>query len=237
MIYQFDSIVRYSEVDMDRNLTLNGILNYFQDCTTFHSESVGLGLDYMEREQKLWVLSFWQIVIHRVPQFGEKITIQTWPYDFKGFLGSRNFTLLDENGEQLVIANSLWSFLDMKTGLPTKMTADQAEGYQLTDKLEMTYAKRKIPVPAQAVRQTPVTITRHQLDTNNHVNNGQYVQLACAFLPDDFQVRQLRVEYKRQAGLDDQLIPWVDNAGGICTVALCDSQKQPYAVIAFDEKV
>ena len=32
MIYQFDSRVRYSEVDENRRITLLSILNYFQDC-------------------------------------------------------------------------------------------------------------------------------------------------------------------------------------------------------------
>ena len=44
MKYEFKSRVRYSEIGEDRKLTLDGILNYFQDCTTFHSEEVGLGL-------------------------------------------------------------------------------------------------------------------------------------------------------------------------------------------------
>ena len=45
MKYEFKSRVRYSEIGEDRKLTLDGILNYFQDCTTFHSEEVGLGME------------------------------------------------------------------------------------------------------------------------------------------------------------------------------------------------
>ena len=45
MIYQFDSRVRYSEVDENRRITLLSILNYFQDCSSFHSEKIGFADD------------------------------------------------------------------------------------------------------------------------------------------------------------------------------------------------
>ena len=36
-MYTFDSRVRYSEVGIDGNMTLIALLDYFQDCSTFHS--------------------------------------------------------------------------------------------------------------------------------------------------------------------------------------------------------
>ena len=38
-MYTFDSRVRYSEIGEDKKLTLNSLLNYFQDCTTFSFRS------------------------------------------------------------------------------------------------------------------------------------------------------------------------------------------------------
>ena len=35
-VYDFTSRVRYSETDADAKLSLTGIMNYFQDCSTFH---------------------------------------------------------------------------------------------------------------------------------------------------------------------------------------------------------
>ena len=49
MDYSFNSRVRYSETGEDGRLTLPGVLNYFQDCCTFHAESIGLGdLSFLE---------------------------------------------------------------------------------------------------------------------------------------------------------------------------------------------
>mgnify|MGYP000603361539 CR=1 FL=1 len=35
MKYSFTSRIRYSEIGEDGNLTLPGLINYFQDCSTF----------------------------------------------------------------------------------------------------------------------------------------------------------------------------------------------------------
>ena len=56
-VYDFTSRVRYSETDADAKLSLTGIMNYFQDCSTFHSEDSGVGVSYYEREKKAWLLS------------------------------------------------------------------------------------------------------------------------------------------------------------------------------------
>ena len=44
----FESKVRYSEVGEDTRMTLYSVLNYFQDCSVFHSESVGRGTAVQE---------------------------------------------------------------------------------------------------------------------------------------------------------------------------------------------
>ena len=86
-MYAFDSRIRYSETDSEGYLTLDALLNYFQDCSTFHSEDVGLGIGYMKEIGQVWVLSAWQIVVNRYPQLGEKVRIVTLPYELKAFLG------------------------------------------------------------------------------------------------------------------------------------------------------
>lgn len=43
--------VRYSEVGVDGRLTLHHLINYFQDCSTFHLEDIGLGVEYFRTHQ------------------------------------------------------------------------------------------------------------------------------------------------------------------------------------------
>ena len=67
-IYEFSGRVRYSEIDHRGTMTLPALINYFQDCSTFHSESIGLGMERLKLKKKAWVLSYWQIIIDRYPK-------------------------------------------------------------------------------------------------------------------------------------------------------------------------
>lgn len=235
-MYTFDGRIRYSETDSEGRLTMSALINYFQDCSTFHSEDVGLGLRYLRERNLVWVLSSWQIVVERYPGMGERVTIGTCPYDMKGFLGYRNFWMTDEGGNYIAKANTLWSLLDTAAGKPSTVTTEMAEGYGLGEKLEMEYAPRKIAVPQGGTTREPIVVKQHHIDANHHVNNQQFVDMAMDFLPEDFAVVQLRAEYKKQAFLDDVLIPYVAQEGTRLVVSLADQGGLPYVVIEFAKK-
>ncbi len=232
-MYTFQSRIRYSESDCEGRLSLASLLNYFQDCSTFQSEDLGLGLGYMKEQNMVWVLSSWQIVVERYPKMGEWVEVGTLPYEFKGFLGYRNFFMKNERGEYLAKANSLWSLLDIGTGKPSKPTDAMYRGYVVEEKIPMEYAPRRIFLPEGGKMQADVVVKKHHLDTNHHVNNGQYVDIAMAYLPEDFVVGQLRAEYKQQAYLEDVFHPYVVKEGNRVCVSLMDETDKPYAIVEF----
>ena len=203
-MYSFNSKVRYSEVGEDKKLSLNGIINYFQDCSTFQSEELKVGVDVLEELHRVWVLSSWQIVVERYPDLCEEITIATWPYYFQSFCGYRNFVMKPEDIEKV---------------------------YILEEKLDMNYASRKVPMPRDGERKEPFAVQKHHLDTNHHVNNGQYIQMAREYIPEDFPIRQMRAEYKKPALLGDMIYPVVQREDNRYMTALCDELGHPYAVV------
>lgn len=236
-MYRFDSRIRYSETDVDGYLTVTGIINYLQDCSTFQSEDIGLGVEYLKEHHRAWWLSSWQIVIDRLPKLGERITVSTWPYDFKGIYGYRNFTICDQAGNYLVRANSIWFFFDTEAGKPARVTEEDIRGYGAgEEKLEMEYAPRKMKLPEVYETREPILVMPHHLDSNHHVNNARYVELARELLPEDFAIGEIRVEYKKAAVCGDYMIPRVTEENGAVTVALCDPSGSPYAAVWLKKK-
>lgn len=235
-MYSFHSDIRFSEVDSGKNLTLTSLINYFQDCTIFHSESLHAGFEYLEPRHRCWVLSSWQVIIHRLPKFGEKVLVGTWPYGFSALSGDRNFVLQNEAGENLVTANSFWVFTDTETGRPAKLDPDYVALYPLEPTLAMEYAPRKIALPQNYTEEASFTITRHHLDTNHHVNNAQYIRMAEDFLPAGFEVGEFRAEYKKSARLLDVIHPLLSVTDTICTVVLADADHKPYTTVQFIRK-
>ena len=128
-MYGYDSRVRLSEVDQDRRMTLNAILNSFQDCSSFHSEDLGVGAAFVEQKKRMWVLSSWKIVIQRYPELAESIRVETSPYEFSKLTGRRNFRMLDGRGEMLACADSLWVYMDAVRKRPCRLEEDVAGLY------------------------------------------------------------------------------------------------------------
>lgn len=232
MYYTFDGKIRYSETDSEGRLTLAALLNYFQDCSTFQSEMLGMGVKYMKEHHLVWVLSSWQIVVERYPMLCEDVQIGTFPYDFKSFMGSRNFFMKNKEGKYVAKANSLWSLLNTETMKPVAAPKDMVERYGLEPKLEMDYASRKIAVPEGGIQGEAIIVKKHHLDTNHHVNNGQYVTMAMDCLPEESVVkrgiRQLRAEYKMQAFLGDKMYPYIVEAEDGMIVSLRSEEGKPY---------
>lgn len=233
MAFQFDSRIRYSETGLDRKLTMVSLVDYFQDCSTFQSEICGNGIDDLAKQHRAWMILSWQIEVVRRPVLGEKVTVQTWPYGFKAFYGYRNFTMVDENGDYLAKANSVWAFIDTESGHPVRVDQEMIAGFSLEEQLPMDSFSRKLKVPEENVPMEAFQVGRHHLDTNHHVNNGQYIRMAEDYLPEGFETGRLRVEYRQQALLHDVIIPMVHTEENEVTVSLCSETDKPYAILVF----
>lgn len=236
-MYKFESRVRYSETDVDAKLSVTGIMNYFQDCSTFQSEDCGVGLSYLEAAKRAWLLSSWQIQVLKRPKLGDKITIATWPYEIKGIYGLRNFVILDENGEYLVKANSCWFLLDTETGKPARVTREDVDAYGAEEpKLPMEYAPRKIGLPKEMEEAGKLLILKHQIDTNHHVNNAQYVDMAREVLPEGTEIEEIRAEYKKAAVLGDRVVLKRAETETGYVVSVCDGTGTIFANIELRTK-
>ena len=234
-MYHFNSRVSYSEVNSERTLTLPALLDYFQDCCIFQSEDLGVGVEHLDETKTAWVLSSWEIRLNRLPQMCEGIRICTWPYDFKGFYGYRNFLIKDEKGTELVRANSVWVFMDTERMRPIKISDDMVNAYRdkITEGLSGEWGDRKVTVPDGGEKKEPVRVARFHIDTNHHMNNGKYVLVAEEFLPENFMVGGLRVEYRKAAVLGDTLYPVVTVGEQSATVVLGGEADEVYAVVQF----
>ncbi|MEI3186903.1 MAG: acyl-[acyl-carrier-protein] thioesterase, partial [Lachnospiraceae bacterium] len=152
-----------------------------------------------------------------------------------GIFGYRNFTIRDKNGEYLVKANSHWFFFDTEKGTPTKRDRRDIRGYGVgsEEKLDMEYAPRRIKIPEEHQEAEPVVVARHHIDTNHHVNNAQYVEIAENCFRKRFRSREIRVEYQKSAVLGDVIYPRISKDGEATTIALCNREGAPYAVVWF----
>lgn len=235
-MYEYRKRIGFSECDTDRHLSITALIDAFQDCSTFQSEDSGVGFDVLQAEHLVWVINYWELEITGLPHLCDYVTVGTYPYSFKACFGLRNFYMKDEEGGYLVKANSMWTLIDSDDSKPVKAPDFIHEAYTIEDKLDMSYSPRKVLIPgdgeADVTRGEPVHIQLHHLDSNHHMNNGQYVKLAMS-QAGDMDISHLRIDYRRQAMLGDIIYPVIYSRDNEKIVALNDEEGKPFSVSEF----
>lgn len=232
-MYSMERRVGYSDIDTKLELSIPALVRYLQDVVIFDSESRGADMESLAKMNRAWVLGAWQIVIDRIPSFKEELKVITFPYDFKGFIGYRNFVVESKDGECLVKVNSVWSHMDTKEMRPVKPEEELMQCYETSPKLEMDYAPRKIAVSGEGNRMEDFKVRKSQIDTNHHVNNTEYIAMAYEYLPESVKVKQVRTEYKKPALIQDTIVPIVYEEDDKMVVQLISVEEEIYAVVEF----
>lgn len=232
-LYQCKDRVSYSRVDTEGKLKVYAIVNALQDCSLFHSEEVGLSCMDLKKDARAWLVNSWHIVFKRRPSMGEEFIVRTWPYKFRGVFGMRNFVMESTEGETLVYADSKWFYFDQKTGRPIRPTPEEMEPYGLGEPYPMEYTSRKVRCPESMDYCGTVRVCENHLDTNEHMNNGEYIRIAANFLPTGFRVDELQVEYRLAAKMGDEIRVNTKQEEDGFYVILTDEEKSPYAVVHF----
>ena len=236
-MYEYQKRIGFSECDTTRHLTVTALIDAFQDCSTFQSEDRGVGFDVLEKMDLVWVINYWELQIIALPRLCDHVTVGTFPYSFKSCFGLRNFYMKDTEGNFLAKANSMWTLIDSKKGKPAKTPDFVSSAYTIEPRLEMEYNPRKVLIPQGedviVSERDPIQIQNHHLDSNRHVNNGQYVRIAMSELGDDNNISHLRIDYRVQAKLGDVIRPVVYEKGNERVVALYDIDEKPYSVSQF----
>jgi acyl-ACP thioesterase len=238
--YEYKDRISFSRCDVNKKLSITSLIDAFQDASIFQSEDAGVGIDYLRERNLLWVLNYWEIEIDRMPGLCDEVTVGTYLFAFKSFMGFRNFYLKDMDGNYLVKANTTWTMVNTEKMTPVKAPEIIVAAYEQGVKLDMTYSPRKILLPQGdewIVREADTrTVELHHLDVNMHVNNCQYINFALTAAGEDMDIRALRADYRLQAHLKDKIYPVVYAKGNERTVALNDEEGKPYSVVYFRAK-
>ena len=220
-MYSLKYKVTTSCCDKDGRLKLYSALQMMQDCSEMWIDSEQGVKDYFEKENMAQLLASRQVEVIRRPSFKEELTVTTSVYGMKSMFGFRNTFIYDAEGLPCYRTWSMGAFVDKGTGKLKKVDDQTISTMLLEPKLDMNYKDRRIILPKEGgTVLAPVAVQRADIDYNKHVNNANYIRMAMELLPEGFEVKGLRVEYRVPARLNDQLVPTVYQQDELFIVAL-----------------
>ena len=233
IMYSYNDRVSYSRIDKDGLLGVSRVVDAMQDCCLFHTEDEGTPAMELRERGRAWFVNAWHVVLKRRPAMGERFTIHTWPYKLKGIFGFRNFLMESPDHEVLAYADSRWFYMDLVNNKPAAIDQSEIDAYPIEPAYDMEYTSRKVPVPENLKEIDQIRVCENYLDTNHHLNNGQYVRLAVNELPEGYDVSEFRAEFALAARMNDILhVKTAENDGCFYVVFTTDEGK-PYFISEF----
>ena len=232
-MYTLNYKVTTSCCDSEGKLKLYSALQMMQDCSEMWIDSEPEARKFFSDNNMTQLLATRQVEVVRVPRFKEDLTVTTSIYEVKPMYGFRNTFIRDAQGQPCYRTWSMGAFVDLATGKLARLSDEAIASLTLEPKQEMNYRGRRIILPKQdGTVLEPVQVMRADIDYNRHMNNANYVRVALELLPEGFEVRDMRVEYRIAAKQGDWLTPTLYPIDGGHIVSL-DIDSQPCAIIEF----
>ena len=225
--------VTTSTCDGEGRLKLYSALQMMQDCSEMWIDSEPGVKQYFAEQNMVQLLATRQVEVIRVPEYKEELTVTTSVYGMKPMFGFRNTFIYDAEGKPCYKTWSMGAFVDKAAGKLKRVDDATIASMTLEPQLDMNYRDRRIILPKEGGESlAPVKVLRADIDYNKHMNNANYVRVAMELLPEGFEVKGLRVEYRVAAKLGDVLLPTMYQIDHGFIVSLSDN-KDVSAIIEF----
>lgn len=198
------------DIDTKTNLTNKAILAYFEDIGGYCSDKAGFGLKQIMDTKLSWVLLHWKFkVIRRINYSDETFNIKTWSRGIEKACTYRDYELYDNSGNLCVVGSSKWTLIHLEKGL-MRLTDDILENYQPESKKSMPdFEFKKLQEPSTYQSVYEYTVSRRDIDINEHMHNLNYIDVAYEALPKEVYENNMfddvEIMYKKGALLGEKI--------------------------------
>ena len=199
--------VRSTQVNLNNQLGLYGVLGMLQDIAAEHASLLGFGYKQLIEKGFFWALIQQKLKMDKWPEWNDRITVKTWSLPVQGVYAFREFELYCQ-GQKIGECATTWITMDIQTRRPIELTDRQEIFYPRTDgKLSFQTSRIALPEEMQQVNQFKVRVS--DLDMNSHVNNVKYTQWALDMMTEcnhrDFIIKEYDINFLSETFLGDEL--------------------------------
>ena len=180
------------ESDFNGRLSLFSLFNRFQELAGLHARYLNVGYDMLHHANLAWFLSRIRVQLNSLPQWGDIVTLATWPKGKDRLFALRDFSLTNERGEVLVLATTAWLVFDTVKNRPQRIDTLLADLRFEGAPHAIQGVPEKIQPPTGLAAAGQRVVVLSDLDANGHVNNAHYAKWVCDCFPrEQFRRRQI----------------------------------------------
>lgn len=191
--------IHWYDTDLNGQLKMSAIANYLQESAWRHANHLGFGWEDAQERNEFWVIISLMIKMVEYPEWGQHITIETWPKGVERLFAFRDFKILDAGGKVLGAATSAWMILDQSTRRPKSVDIVKPVLHLATHQ-DVLDGNPPLLMPLKEITETSVRkVQFSEVDQNGHVNNIRYIDWCIDALPLEWhrnhRIRSMVINY------------------------------------------
>ena len=177
---QFKFHIESYVCDFTGKATLPVVGNLILQAATIHAQERGFGYDQISKDNCAWVLSRLSIEMYEYPDHDTDFIVETWVEDVSRFFTQRCFAFIDERGQTIGYARSIWAAIDMVSRRPVDILVWRPDMLEYVDKEKDCPIDKlaKIPGITGVEPQIGYSIRYSDIDINKHMNSVKYIEHA-----------------------------------------------------------
>ncbi|WP_024615340.1 acyl-ACP thioesterase domain-containing protein [Clostridium sp. Ade.TY] len=197
------------DVDTEHNCKFSTLVDYLWDVVIAQSDYLGETKEGFVHNQCVWVLLKYDMKIYEYPKFRDIITVDTKVLGTKKFYGYRKNTIKNSDGKIIGEVTSTAILIDFEKRRPMKISKDQCEVYGIEGELKEVPPLDDIKevINEDFIKEYPIRYS--DIDSNGHVNNVRYMEMAMDTLPrhilNDYNLFNIKVLFKKETTDGDTL--------------------------------
>ena len=206
-MYTKEYLIGSNDVDQFLELKLPSFFKMMQEVATEHVETLGVGINDISFQNLYWVITRVELDIIRMPKYGQRVFLTTYPGDDMRFIFPRYFLLEDESKKPLIKVSSIWMVLRKENRQPA---LNPFEGRVFP----MEHLSDELKLPSKCVgNPTSLIETRKvrysDIDLNGHLNNTKYIDYIIDIHDSDFykknRIKHFLINYDKEL-LDNDVL-------------------------------
>lgn len=192
------------------------ILRYLQETANLQLRALGPTREQLVSEDRAFILSRINMSIYGELHAYEDITVSSWACESRGVTFNRCYQL--RRGDEIIAeAASVWGLIGISDHKIYRVE-DIALGFDVDEPLELD-APRRVHIPREIALALvgERTIVYSDLDANRHMNNTNYPDMLCDFIPDmaNKRVLSMSISFANEARLGETLKIYMREMDGV----------------------
>lgn len=201
--------IGFYECDCFSEAKASTILKRLTDFAGVDYADQGYGREYLLSRDMAFLVSRASLKILKPILSDQPLIFATYERGTKGPLFYRDLYITNETGELLAASKTAWLLCNPST---RKLLRPSALGKQIEGQWERQLDcgdTKRLSMPENSVFVGERAIRYSDLDSNGHVNNGVYADIACDFLPFELfekcRISELFINFQREAKLGESM--------------------------------